>query len=110
MCIFSFFRKIKIERNTKMKLIAYILIRHNVLQDVSNRSSKVGFHKAKKKEKKRAVEGGRIIFRPTVSVSIVSKIGVREKKRRWRIAIVRFHKLTGKSQLATCSLLSFYRK
>ena len=25
MCIFSFFRKIKIERNTKLKLIAYIL-------------------------------------------------------------------------------------
>ena len=44
-----------------------IYTRHNVLQDVTNRSSEVGFHKAKKKErKKRAVEDGRIIFRPTV--------------------------------------------
>ena len=34
-----------------------------MLQDVINRSSEVGFHKEKKK---RAVEGGRIIFRPTV--------------------------------------------
>ena len=38
MCIFSFFRKINIERNAKVKLIAYIQ-RHNVLQDVTNRSS-----------------------------------------------------------------------
>ena len=38
-----------------------------MLQDVTNRSSEVGFHKAEKKErKKRAVEGRRIIFRPTV--------------------------------------------
>ena len=43
-----------------------IYTRHNVLQDVTNRSSEVGFHKAKKERKKRAVEGGRIIFRPTV--------------------------------------------
>ena len=28
-----------------------ICIRHNVLQDVTNRSSEVGFHKGKKKEK-----------------------------------------------------------
>ena len=67
MCIFLFFRKIKIERNAKLKLIAYIQ-RHNMLQDVTNRSSEVGFYKAKKKErKKRAVEDGRIIFRPTIS-------------------------------------------
>ena len=51
MCIFSFFRKIKIERNTKLKLIAYYT-RNNVVQDVTNRSSEVGFHKAKKKERK----------------------------------------------------------
>ena len=29
-----------------------IYTRHNVLQDVTNRSSEVGFHKAKKKERK----------------------------------------------------------
>ena len=41
--------------------------RYNVLQDITNRRSEVDCHKAKKKErKKRAVEGGRIIFRPTV--------------------------------------------
>ena len=52
MCIFSFFRKIKIERNTKLKLGNSIYTRHNVLQDVTNRSFEVGFHKAKKKEGK----------------------------------------------------------
>ena len=51
MCIFSFFSKIKIERNTKVKLIAYIQ-RRKVLEDVTNRSSEVGFHQAKKKERK----------------------------------------------------------
>ena len=46
-----------------------IYTRHNVLQGVTNRSSEVAFHKAKKKErKKRAVEGERIIFRPTVNI------------------------------------------
>ena len=48
MCIFSFFSKIKIERNTKLKLIASIQ-RHNVLQDVA---PNVAFHKAEKKERK----------------------------------------------------------
>ena len=42
-----------------------------MLQDITNRSSEVGFHKAKKKErKKRAVVGGRIIFRPTIYLAI----------------------------------------
>ena len=40
-----------------------------MLQNVTNRSSEVGFHKAKKKEKKRAGEAGRIIFRPTVYIT-----------------------------------------
>ena len=39
-----------------------------MLQDVTNRSSKVAFHEAKKQGKKRAVEDGRIIFRPTVYI------------------------------------------
>ena len=47
MCIFSFFRKINIERNTKLKLIAYIQ-RHNIsLIEATN----VAFHQAKNKER-----------------------------------------------------------
>ena len=61
-CIFSFFRKIKIERNTKLKLIASILgitcYKMSLIE-----APNVAFHKAKKK---RAVEGGRRILRPTV--------------------------------------------
>ena len=43
-----------------------IYTRYNVLQDVTNRSAEVAFHKAKKK---RAGEVGRIIFRPTVYIT-----------------------------------------
>ena len=60
--IFSFFRKIKIERNTKLKLIAYIRgITYYKMSLIE--APNAAFHKAKKK---RAVEGGRIIFRLTV--------------------------------------------
>ena len=45
-----------------------IYTRHNMLQYVTNRSSEVGFHKAKKERKKRAVEDGWILFRPTVTM------------------------------------------
>ena len=67
MCIFSFFRKIKIERNTKLKLIAYIqgitcykmsLIEAPKLVSIKQRE-----------RKKSAVEAGRIIFRPTVYIT-----------------------------------------
>ena len=64
MCIFSFFRKKKIERNTKLKLIAYIQ-RHNVLEDVTNRISERCFPYRKTERKRRTVESERIIFRPT---------------------------------------------
>ena len=48
-----------------------------MLQDVTNRSSEIGFHKAKKK---RAVEGGRRIFRPTVNRCIMKKLIIVEIK------------------------------
>ena len=70
MCIFSFFRKINIERNTKVKLIAYIQ-RHNVLQDVTNRSFEVGFHKAKKKERKELERMDEEFFDPLYNVRYV---------------------------------------
>ena len=51
MSIFSFFRKIKIERNTKLKLIASILgitcYKMSLIE-----APNVAFHKAKKKERK----------------------------------------------------------
>ena len=53
MCIFSFFRKIKIERNIKLKLISYIL---------GITCYKMSLIEAPNVErKKRAVEGGQII-------------------------------------------------
>ena len=58
----------KIERNTKLKLIAYtqgITCYKMSLIEAPN----VGFHKAKKERKKRAGEVGRIIFRPTVYIT-----------------------------------------
>ena len=65
MCIFSFFRKMKIERSRKLKLIAYIqgitCYKMSLIE-----ASNVAFHKAKKK---RAGEVGRIIFRPTVYIT-----------------------------------------
>ena len=61
MCIFSFFRKIKIERNTKLKLIAHILGIMCYKMSLIEAPKLVSI-----KGKKRAVEGGRIIFRPTV--------------------------------------------
>ena len=63
MCIFSFFRKIKIERNTKLKLIAYILGITCYNMSLIEAPKLVSI---KQKRKKRAVESGRIIFRPTV--------------------------------------------
>ena len=61
MCIFSLFRKIKIERNAKLKLIAYILgitCYKMSLIEVPKLLS------IKQKRKKGAVEGERIIFDP----------------------------------------------
>ena len=63
-CIFSFFRKIKIERNTKLKLIAYIL--GLTCYKISPIEAPKLVSIKQKERKKRAVEGGRIIFRPTV--------------------------------------------
>ena len=66
MCIFSFFRKINIERNTKLKLTAYIVgVRCYKMSLIE--APNVAFHQAKKKER-RAEEAGRRIFRPTVQV------------------------------------------
>ena len=66
MCIFSFFRKIKIERNTKLKLIVYILGITYYKMSLTE-APKLLFIKQKRKES-RAVEGGRIIFRHTIGV------------------------------------------
>ena len=67
MCIFSFFRKINIERNTKVKLIAYIQ-RHNIsLMEATN----VAFHKAKKKERKELERVDGEFFDPLYNVRYV---------------------------------------
>ena len=65
MCIFSFFRKIKIERNTKLKLIEYIQGITCYKMSLIEAPKLVSIEQKRKKEK-RCREGGRIIFRPTV--------------------------------------------
>ena len=68
MCIFSFFRKMKIERNRKLKLIAYIqgitCYKMSLIE-----APKLVSIKQKKERKKRAGEVGRIIFRPTAYIT-----------------------------------------
>ena len=51
MCIFSFFRKINIEKNTKVKRIAYIVGRTCCNISLIE-GPNVAFHKAKQKERK----------------------------------------------------------
>ena len=62
-CILSSFRKIKIERTTKLKLIAYMLGTTCYKMSLIEAPKLVSI---KQKRKTRAVEGGRIIFRPAV--------------------------------------------
>ena len=51
MCIFSFFRKIKIERNAKLKLIAYILGITYYKMSLIEASKLVSIKQKRKKEK-----------------------------------------------------------